>query len=87
MAVTGIVVTNSVIQVSYEGKDKTVNSLRRAAKAVGYKTVFGSLGKRVTPVGIVKLSIMTVFHNGDPYEHLEAEINTCEAVKVFRGRY
>ena len=88
MAIAGkCTITRNSIQIAYEGRDKLINALRKAAKALGLTVVSGSMGLQVTPVGIVKLNMMTVFHDGDndKIDALRNEINAIDSADVFNG--
>jgi len=88
MAIAGrCTITQNSIQIAYEGRDKLINALRKAAKAQGMKVISGSMGMQVTPVGTVKLNMMTIFHDGN-YDGIDAirdEIDAIDSADVFRG--
>lgn len=82
MAVTGITVSRNTIQVSYEGRNPEINAIRNKAKTLGMKYCSGSMGMQVTPVGLVRLNMLTIFHDGQS-DLLTHEINDCEKADVF----
>ena len=88
MAIAGrCTITNNSVQVAYVGRDKWIDALRRVAKNQGMTVVSCSMGPQVTPVGLVKLRMMTIFHDGD-YNKLDAimpEVEAVDVADVFRG--
>lgn len=82
MAITGITVSRNTIQVSYEGRNKEINDIRNAAKRNGMKYCSGSMGNQVTHVGVVRLNMLTIFHDGKA-DLLTEEIIACEKADVF----
>ena len=85
MAIAGhVTVTRHSAQVAYEGRDPLINALRKAARAKGMRVVSGSMGNQVTPVGTVRLNMMTVIHNGR-VDEIQGEIDACDRADVFAG--
>jgi len=84
MAIAGKVNVGNWVQVAYEGRDKNINALRKAARAKGMRVASSSMGPQVTPVGTVTLRMMTIFAEGRADE-LTEEIIACNQADVFNG--
>ena len=85
MAIAGrATITQHSVQIAYEGREPLINALRKAAKAKGMRVVSGSMGNQVTPVGTVKLSMMTIVHRGR-VDEIQGEIDACDRADVFAG--
>ena len=83
-AITGVTKGRDWAQISHEGRDPCINKLRAKAKKEGLRVVSGSMGPQVTPVGLVRLNMMTIMGDIDKVDDV---LNECRDADVFKGRY
>ena len=65
-------------QEFHETAARTANRRARQLRRAGYQVSVGSMGNQVTPVGVVKMTLLTV-HDAD--DHIPAPIDGAAPVR------